>query len=104
VRNEQFALQQARAQVLAAQDAVKYNQQNLDATQKKFNLGAATVTDVITAQRDLTQASSNLVAALTAYQKAKVELNRLTGRTLVNNRVSIIDAENGHVTQMPQAR
>jgi len=103
VRNAQYTLQQNRARVLAAQDAVTLSRQTLDAEQKKFNLGASTVTNVITSERDLTQAQSNLVSAMTDYQKSRTTLNQLTGRTLASDRVSIIDAENGHVTTMPQA-
>ena len=104
VRNAQFALQQNRARVFAAREAEALSRETLDAQQKKFSLGAATVTDVITAQRDLTQALSNRTAAEAAYESSKIDLNRLTGRTLINNRISITDAENGHVTQMPHAR
>ncbi len=104
VRNAQFTLQQDRAAVLAAQQAVKYNQQNSNAFQKEFHLGAATITDVITAQNGLAKARNNLVVALTNYQEAKINLDRLTGRTLTHNRISIRDAENGAVTHMPQAQ
>lgn len=104
VRNAQFTVQQDRAAVQAAQEAVRLQQETLDAAQKKFNLGAAVITEVITDQNALTQAQSNLVASLTGYEEAKVNLERLTGTTLAANRISVQDAENQKITQMPHVR
>ncbi|MGH3183933.1 MAG: TolC family protein, partial [Streptosporangiaceae bacterium] len=99
----QYALQSSRAQVLAAQDAVTLNRETLDADQKKLDLGATTVTQVLTDQSNTTTAESNLVSAQSAYIQNKVNIERLTGRTLTANRISVLDAENGKVTQMPHA-
>jgi len=102
VRNSQFTLQQDRAQVDAARSAVSLARESLDAEQKKYALGASTNTLVLQAQRDLTQAESNLVAANAAYEKARVDLDRATGLTLSTMGIDIADAENGQVTKMPQ--
>ncbi|MGH9477418.1 MAG: TolC family protein, partial [Terriglobales bacterium] len=104
VEQAQFALQSSRAQILAAQDAVTLNRETLEADQKKLDLGATTVTQVLTDQSNLTTAESNLVNAQSTYIQNKVNLERLTGRTLVSNRISILDAERGKVTQMPHAQ
>lgn len=104
VRNAQFTLEQDRAAVLAANKAVTLQQQTLDAARKEFQLGATTITTVITDQNALATAESNRVTALTNYEDAKVNLDQLTGRTLIANRISIRDAENGTISQMPQAR
>ncbi|MGH9467812.1 MAG: TolC family protein, partial [Terriglobales bacterium] len=104
VEQAQFALQSSRAQILAAQDAVTFNRETLEADEKKLDLGATTVTQVLTDQSNLTSAESTLVNAQSTYIQNKVNLERLTGRTLVANRISILDAENGKVTQMPQAQ
>ncbi|HYL12590.1 MAG TPA: TolC family protein [Terriglobales bacterium] len=101
VRNAQFAVQQNRASVEAAQAAVALAQQSLDAEQKKYALGASTTTLVLQAQRDLTQAQSNLVSAKAAYEKSRVELDRATGLTLTHNGIQLADAISGQVTQMP---
>jgi outer membrane protein TolC len=101
VRNAQFAVQQNRASVEAAQAAVELGRQSLDAEQKKYALGASTTTLVLQAQRDLTQAQSNLVAAKAAYEKSRIELDRATGVTLTRLGIQIADAERGQVTQMP---
>jgi outer membrane protein TolC len=101
VRNSQFTLTQNRARVEAARKAVDLARESLDAEQKKYALGASTNTLVLQAQRDLTQAESTLVSALTTYSKSKVDLDRATGLTITNNNIQIADAESGHVTNMP---
>jgi len=52
-------------------------------------------------ERDLTQAQSNLVAANSTYEKARVELDRATGATLDRLGILMNDAERGQVTRMP---
>jgi len=101
VRNAQFALQQDRASVDAAQAAVALALQSLDAEQKKFALGASTTTLVLQQQSALTQARSNLVSALTTYEKGRVELDRATGLLLENNNIDLADAQTGVVTKTP---
>jgi outer membrane protein TolC len=101
VRNSQFTLTQNRARVEAARKAVDLARESLDAEQKKYALGASTNTLVLQAQRDLTQAESTLVSALTTYSKSKVDLDRATGLTITNNNIQIADAESGRVTNMP---
>ena len=101
VRNAQFSLQQNRARAAAAQEARRLAQESLDAEQKKYALGASTNTLVLQAQRDLATADSNLVAAMSAYEKARVELDRSLGRTLEATGISMDDAESGNVKKMP---
>jgi outer membrane protein len=101
VRNAQFSVQQNRASVEAARAAVELGKQSLDAEQKKYSLGASTTTLVLQNERDLTQAQSNLVAANSAYEKARVELDRATGATLDRLGILMNDAERGQVTKMP---
>jgi outer membrane protein TolC len=58
-------------------------------------LGAGSNYQTLTAQRDLSIAESALVAAMTAYQKAKIELERSVGSTLDSNSISIESAKTG---------
>lgn len=104
VRNSQYTLVQNRARVDAARKAVDLARESLDAEQKKYALGASTNTLVLQSQRDLTQAESNLVLAMAAYSKSRVDLDRATGLTLTNNGIEITDAESGRVTRQPQIR
>ena len=101
VRNAQFALQQNRASVDAAQAAVALAVQSLDAEQKKYALGASTTTLVLQQQSALTQAKSNLVSALTTYEKGRVELDRATGLLLERNNIDLADAQSGVVNKAP---
>lgn len=101
VRNAQFSVQQNRARVDAAKAGVELAKQSLDAEQKKYALGASTNTLVLGTQRDLTQSASSLVSAMAAYEKARVELDRVTGQTLLHNGIDMGDAERGQVTKMP---
>ena len=102
VRNAQFALTQNRARVVSARKGVEVAQHTLDIEQKKLALGASTSLQVLQVGRDLAVAESNLVTATTAYAKSKVELDRAIGATLVNNGISIEDAESGVVHALPR--
>lgn len=101
VRNAQFALMQNRTRVDTARKASDLAQQTFDIEQKKKALGASTSNLVLQTQRDLAQAESNFVAAVSAYEKSRVELDRATGLTLTNAGIEIQDAEKGVVQQLP---
>lgn len=99
VRNSQFALQQAQARVDALQKARDLAQRTFDITEQEQKLGAKSTYDVLVAQHDLAIAESNLAAAKTAYEKARVDIDRATGETLERMGVSIADAKTGQVRQ-----
>lgn len=101
VRNAQFTLQQNRAAVAAAQAAAELGRQSLDAEQKKLNLGASTSTLVLQNQSVLATNESNLVSAMAAYEKSRIELDRATGLLLDHAGIVMADAERGQVTHMP---
>jgi len=101
VRNAQFAVQQNRGQLEAADKALELAQQSLDAEQKKYALGASTNFNVLQTESDLATADSNRVQARTTYEKSRVELDRVTGYTLVRNGIVLDDAFNGIVTKQP---
>jgi outer membrane protein TolC len=101
VQNAVIGVQQARARFAAAQKARVLQEQTLDAENKKYELGADTIYNVILAQRDLLTAQSNEVAALAAYSKARVELDRATGQTLDKNNISLDEAFRGSVARPP---
>jgi outer membrane protein TolC len=101
VRNSQFALQQGQARVTAAQKARDLAQHTFDVTEQEQKLGAKSSSDTLVAQHDLSIAESALVAAQTAYEKAKVDIDRATGETLERTGVSIDDAKLGVVSHAP---
>jgi len=102
VRNAQFALTQNRARVVSARKGVDVAQRTLEIEQKKLALGASTSLQVLQGGRALAVAESNLVTATTAYAKSRFELDRSIGATLVNNGISIEDAETGNVHALPR--
>jgi len=97
VRNTYIALTQGRAQVQAASKARELQQQTFDAEQKKYQLGASTVYNVILTQRDLITAQGNELRALANLVEAKANYERAVGRTLEVNRVTIADAKHGQI-------
>ena len=101
VRNSQFALQQKRALVDASQKAKDLAQHTFDVTKQEQDLGAKSPYDTLVAQHQLAIAESALAAAQTAYEKAKVDIDRATGETLIRMNVSIDDAKSGVVTHAP---
>lgn len=101
VTNALIALQQARATYEAAVKTRILQEQTLDAEEKKYALGASTIFFVIQAQRDLAQARSAEVAALSNYSKARVALDRATGQVLAAYGVEIEEAKNGKVARGP---
>jgi outer membrane protein TolC len=101
VRNAQFTVEQNRARVVAADKGRTLAQQSLSAEQKKYALGASTNFNVLQAQRDMTQAEVNLVAAMAAYEKSRVDLDRVTAKTLARLNISIDDAVAGEVHKTP---
>jgi outer membrane protein len=101
VQNAVIGMQQTRAQYRAAIKARVLQEQTVDAEQKKFALGASTIYNVILAQRDLATSQSAEVAAMSAYSRARVEMDRATGQTLTNNDISMAEAFRGVVSRGP---
>ena len=95
VRNAQYALAQAAARVRAAGKARDIASHTFDVMGKEQQLGAGSAFDTLLASQALATADSLLVAARTAYQKSRVELQRAIGTTLTENHVSIDAARSG---------
>ena len=95
VRNAQYALEQSQARVVSARKARDLAQKTFEIMGKEQELGAGSNYQTLTAQRDLAVAESALVAAMTAYEKAKIELDRSVGSTLEANAISIESAKTG---------
>jgi outer membrane protein len=102
VRNAQFDVKQNRASVQAAQYAVDFARQTLDADQQKLKVGLTTTTAILQDASVLTTSESNLVSAKAAYEKSRVELDRATGLLLDHSGIDVADATRGQVTHLPQ--
>jgi outer membrane protein TolC len=101
VRNAQYALEQSEARVVSARKGRDLAQKTFDITAKEQELGAGSNLQTLTARRDLAEAESTLVAAMTAYQKAKIEVDRAVGSTLEANDISIESAKTGIAPSAP---
>jgi outer membrane protein TolC len=99
VENAQYAFEQSRARVDSARKARDLAQKTFGIMQQEQKLGAGSSYQTLSAQHDLALAESDLVAAMTAYEKARVELDRAVGTTLEGNHISVSDAKTGQVRQ-----
>ena len=102
VRNAQFDVKQNRAAVQAAQYAVDFSRQTLDADQQKLKVGLTTTTAILQDASVLTTSESNLVSAKAAYAKSRIELDRATGLLLDHSGIDVADATRGQVTHLPR--
>ena len=99
VENAQYALEQSRARVDSATKSRDLAQKTFGIMQQEQKLGAGSTFQTLSAQHDLAVAESDLVSAMTAYEKARVQLDLTTGSTLEQNRISMDDAKTGIVRQ-----
>lgn len=100
VQNAVIGLQQARARYDAAVKAQNLQQQTLSADQRKYQLGAGTVFQVIQDQRDLASAVSAETQAMANYTHAKIALDQALGTTLETNNVSLDEAMAGRISRL----
>ena len=78
--------------LIAAYDAnVKSEEAKLDAQVKRYNVGFATIFEVLTFQEDLATAQVSYLQSLVAYQKAMIELQRVKASFLQDYRVQFLD-------------
>ena len=99
VHNTQIVLEQARVTVAAAVKTRDLDQQTLDAEQKKYQLGASTLFNVVSDQNTLAAAASAEVRARVNLAEAKVNFDRAMARTLEVYNITIADAKSGSVPE-----
>ena len=80
VRIAVLSHQQALEQNDVASRALESATENLKLTQEKYNVGSATILELIDAQVQLQRAQSDVVSALAAIRVAEAQLNRVRGR------------------------
>jgi outer membrane protein TolC len=99
VENAQYAFEQSRARVDSARKARDLAQKTFGIMQQEQKLGAGSTYQTLSSQHDLALAESDLVAAMTAYEKARIELDRAVGATLERNHISVADAKTGEARE-----
>jgi outer membrane protein len=99
VQNALIGLQQSRARYDSALKALALSQQTLDADQRKYSLGAATVFQVVQDQRDVAAAISSETQAMANYSHARIAFDQALGTTLETHNVSLEEALAGRVSK-----
>lgn len=79
VRQAILAHREATESRVAAQRGLESATENLKLTQEKYNVGSATILELIDAQVQLETAKSDLVRALAAIRVAEAQINRVRG-------------------------
>jgi len=101
VINSRVTLSQARTAYDTSVEARKLQEQILAGNRRKYELGTATILDVVITQRDTTTRELAEVQAKNQYIHAHVNLENVLGEILKNYDVSIDDAKNGTVGREP---
>jgi len=89
VRNAVHQLEQSKLSISASRIARDLTQKNLEAEQRKYELGTQTLFFVLEAQTQLVQAELSLVQAQLGYQRAVAAVQTATGELLERHRVQI---------------
>ena len=92
-RNAVHQLEQAKLSVAAAKLARDLAQKQLQAEQRKYELGAEVIFFVLDAQSQLSQAEQSLVQAQIGYQRSMAALDRVSGDLLKRFHVEITHQE-----------
>jgi outer membrane protein TolC len=92
VTNAAVTVQSNIERVQASQVARSLAEQQLDAENKKFEVGMSTIYQVVQVQRDLATAQNNELQAILAYRNSVVELERLQQTTLQNLGITIVSS------------
>jgi outer membrane protein TolC len=101
VINTHTALTQARAAWENAVEASRLQQETQTGTRRKYELGTATILDVVVTQQTTVARELSEASALNQYIHAKLDLQNSLGRILDDYNVSIDDAKKGTVGREP---
>ena len=101
VMNAWTALRNARAAYDTSVVARKLQDETLAGTRRKYELGTATILDVVIAQRDATTRQLSEADQRDQYQRAQTNLQQILGRTLEDHDVNLEEAKHGVVAREP---
>jgi outer membrane protein TolC len=102
VQNALIGLRQARARYEAAVKSRELQEQTLKNDQRRYELGSATVFQIVQGQRDLATAQNSETQAMANYTHARVSFDQAVGRTLEANGVSVEEALGGRMGRASQ--
>jgi outer membrane protein TolC len=89
IRNANSQVEMNRARITAAEKALELANMQLEAEQKKFQLGTSQLRFVLQEQQNVTAAQTSQIQALVNYAKSVVDYDRAVGRTLRKNNIEI---------------
>ena len=101
VVNARIALEQARSAYDTSVEARNLQDQALSGTRRKYELGTATILDVVIGQRDATNRELAEVDARNQYIRARHNLDNILGQILQDYDVNIDEAKTGIVGRPP---
>jgi outer membrane protein len=91
VRQAVHQLEEAKLSIVAARIARDLSQKNLEAEQRKYELGAQPIFFTLEAQTQLAQDEQNLVRSEIGYQRSVAALDQATASLLDRHRVQIAE-------------
>ncbi|HUP03842.1 MAG TPA: TolC family protein [Bryobacteraceae bacterium] len=103
VINNTTALTEARSAYELAVESRKLQEETQTATRRKYELGSATILDVVTVQQTTVTRELSEVQALNTYIHARLNLDNAVGHVLDTYNVSVDDAKKGVVARPPDA-
>jgi HAE1 family hydrophobic/amphiphilic exporter-1 len=103
VLNAWTDLRNARAAYETSIVARKLQDETLAGTRRRYELGTATILDVVVAQRDDTARQLSEVDARNQYQRSRTNLQQIEGKTLDTYEVDLDEARTGVVKRAPDA-
>jgi len=101
VVNARVSLSQAWSAYQTAVEARRLQEQVTTGTRRKYELGTATILDVVISQRDLTNRSLSEVDARSQYVHARTNLENVLGTVLKDHEVNVDEAKAGVVARPP---
>ena len=101
VMNSIIALRNARAAYETSVVARKLQDETLAGTRRKYELGTATILDVVIAQRDDTTRQLSEADARNQYQRARTNLEQTMSTILDDYNVNLEEAKQGVVAREP---
>jgi outer membrane protein len=101
VINARIVLSQARAAYDTSVEARKLQEQTYNGQRRKYELGTATILDVVIGQRDLTTRELAEVNAKSQYIHAQVNMQNVMGQILKAYNVDLEQARQGQVGREP---
>ncbi len=101
VVNARIALANARSAYDTSVEARELQDQTTAGTRRKYELGTATILDVVIGQRDATTRELSEVDARNQYIHARVNMQNVLGTILKDYDINIDEAKSGEVSRPP---